>query len=149
MTLHSRSLFVAASLLLGALAAPAAEPSVPVEYNQDGSIKLPAEHLLEQIRETPYEERAALRARLAEAEKSFDERLPQWENQKNSLPEKERNAAESDFKQLLREREILRQKIDGVERAEKETWNSAKADLYSVLQNAIRTYKKLHARFRT
>ena len=147
MKLSPSTLFLATSLLLGAAAAPAAESTPPVQYNQDGSVKIPAELLLEEIRETPYAERAALRARLAEAEARFNDRLSEWENQKNSLPEKERNAAEADFKQLVREREILRQKIDGVERADKETWNSAKADLYSVLQNAIRTYRKLHARF--
>ena len=142
-----RSLFLAAGLLLVAPAIAVAETKPVPPLNQDGTAKIPAELLLEQIKETPYSERAALRARLAEAEARFADRLPEWNARKNSLPEKERNAADVDFKQLLREREVLRQKIDGVESAGKETWDSAKADLYSVLADAIRTYKKLSARF--
>lgn len=138
---------LAASLLLGALAVTAAEPDRSAPRNQDGSVKISAELLLDEIKRTPYAERAALRVRLAAGEARFADGLAEWEARKNSLPEKERIAAEADFKQLVRERDILRQKIDGVENAEKETWNSAKDDLYSVLANAIRTYKKLHARF--
>ena len=117
--------------------------------NQDGSVKIPAELLLDEIKQTPYAERAALRARLAESEKRMDDQMPEWEARKNSLPEKERIAAEDDFKQLKRSRENLRQKIDGVENASAETWNSAKADLHVVLLDTVQTYKKLRARFST
>jgi hypothetical protein len=147
MTPSLRSLILVAGLLLGGLSVTAAEPKPSAPLNQDGSVKIPAELLLDEIKQTPYAERAALRAKLAEAETRFADRMPEWEARKNSLPEKERNAAENDFKQLVRQREILRQKIDGVENAAAETWNSAKSDLYSVLQSAIRTYKKLLARF--
>lgn len=149
MTPYPRFLFLAASLLLGALAVTAADPKPSVPRNQDGSVKIPAELLLDEIKHTPYAERAALRAKLAESETRFADHLPEWEARKNSLPEKERVAAEADFKQLVRAREILRQKIDGVDIAAAETWESAKADLYVVLLDAVQTYKKLRARFPT
>jgi hypothetical protein len=147
MTPYSKFLFLAAGLLLGASAIMAAEPKPSAPLNQDGSVKIPAELLLNEIKQTPYAERAALRAKLAESEARFADKLPEWEARKNSLPEKERIAAEGDFKRLVRDREILRQKIDGVENAQEETWESAKSDLYSVLQATVRSYKKLHARF--
>jgi hypothetical protein len=145
----SQILFLAAGLLLGALAVTAAEPKPSAPLNQDGTAKIPAELLLAEIKQTSYAERAALRAKLAEAEKQLDDRMPEWETRKNSLPEKERSAAEADFKQLVRAREVLRQKIDGVENAAEETWESAKGDLYVVLLDAVQTYKKLQARFRS
>lgn len=147
MTAHPKSLFLAAGLLLGVATMTAAEsnPSAPVD--QDGSVRTPAELLLDEIKRTPYSERATLRARLTVAEQRMDDRMPEWETRKNSLPEKERTAAEADFKQLKRSREILRQKIDGVDVSSEETWNSAKADLYVVLLDAVQTYKKLRARF--
>lgn len=144
---YSKFFCLAAGLLLGSFAVTAAETKPSAPLNQDGSVKIPAELLLEEIKQTPYAERAALRAKLAEAETQMDDRMPEWETRKNSLPEKERIAAESDFKQLKRSREVLRQKIDGVEMAAEETWNSAKADLYVVMLDAIQTYKKLRARF--
>ena len=147
MTPYLKSLFLAAGMLLGALAVTAAEPKPSAPLNQDGSVKIPAELLLDEIKQTPYAERATLRARLTDAEKRMDDLMPEWEARKNSLPEKERIAAEADFKQLKRSREILRQKIDGVDMAAEETWNSAKADLYVVLLDAVQTYKKLQARF--
>jgi len=149
MTTPLRLPFLAASLLLALPAATAAEPTPAVPLNQDGTARIPAELLLDKIKATPYAERAALRAELAAAEERFGDRLQEWERLKNSLPEKERNAAEADFKQLVRDRENLRQKIDGVENAGKETWESAKSDLHSVLQSAIRTYRKLSARFKS
>jgi hypothetical protein len=144
---HSKSLFFAAGLLLGAVVAVAAEstPSTPVD--QDGSARIPAEMLLDEIKQTPYAGRAKLRERLNVAEKRMDDRMPEWEARKNSLPEKERIAAEMEFKQLKRSREVLRQKIDGVDFSSEETWNSAKGDLYVVLLDAVQTYKKLRARF--
>ena len=149
MTQYPKSLFLAAGLLLGAVAVTAAESKPSAPLNQDGSVKIPAELLLDEIKQTPYAERAALRARLAESEKRMDDQMPEWEARKNSLPEKERIAAEADFKQLKQSREILRQKIDGVEHASAETWNSAKADLHVVLLDTVQTYKKLRARFST
>jgi hypothetical protein len=147
MSTYRHPLFFAAGLMLGAVAAWAAETKSSAPVNQDGSAKIPAELLLEEIKHTPYAERSALRAKLAESEARFADRLPEWETRKNSLPEKERIAAEADFKQLVQAREILRQKIEGVELSSEETWNSAKADLYVVLLDAIHTYKKLRARF--
>jgi hypothetical protein len=141
--------FFAAGLLLAVPALTAAEPRASAPLNQDGSVRIPAELLADQIKATPYEGRAELRAKLIEAEARFSDRLGEWENKKNSLPEKERNAAEADFKQLVRDREILRQKIDGVESAGKETWESAKSDLHTILLDAIRTYRKLSARFKS
>jgi len=147
MTPYPKSLFVAASLLLGAVAVTAAESKPSAPLNQDGSAKIPAELLLDEIKQTPYADRAALRAKLSVAETRMDDQMPEWEARKNSLPEKERIAAEADFKQLKRSREILRQKIDGVDMASAETWNSAKTDLYVVLLDTVQTYKKLRARF--
>jgi hypothetical protein len=109
--------------------------------------KLPAELLLAEIKATPYAGRAALKEKLKAAETRMDDRLPGWEAKKNALPEKERIAADGDFKQLVKQREVLRQKIDGVEYADEATWNSAKSELYVVLQNAITTYKKLQSQF--
>jgi len=149
MTQYTKSLFLAAGLLLAAVAVTAAESKASAPLNQDGSVKIPAELLLDEIKQTPYADRAALRARLAESEKRMDDQMPEWEARKNSLPEKERIAAEADFKQLKQSREILRQKIDGVENASAETWNSAKADLHVVLLDTVQTYKKLRARFST
>jgi len=106
-----------------------------------------AESLLAEIKATPYAGRAALRTRLATAETRFGDKLPEWAAKKNNLPEKERLAAGADFNQLVRMREVLRQKIDGVENAEEATWNSAKSDLYSMLKSTVDTYNKLKARF--
>jgi predicted metal-dependent hydrolase len=142
-----RALVLIAGLLVAGLPAVTAQSQPPVVRNPDGSIRIPAELLLDEIKATPYENRAALRQKLAEAEKRFADRLPEWESRKNALPEKERLAAEADFNRLLRAREVLRQKIDTVELAGKETWESAKSDLHVVLLNTIEIYKKLHARF--
>jgi hypothetical protein len=147
MTPYLKFLSLAACLLLGAVAVTAAESKPSAPLNQDGSVKIPAELLLVEIKQTAYAERAALRSKLAAAETRMDDQMPEWEARKNSLPEKERIAAEDDFKQLKRSRENLRQKIDGVEMASAETWNSAKEDLYVVLLEAVQTYKKLRARF--
>jgi hypothetical protein len=109
--------------------------------------KIPAEVLLSEIKATPYAGRASLKEKLKAAEVRMDDRLPGWEAKKNALPEKEKNVAESAFKELVTQREVLRQKIDGVEYADETTWTSAKSELYVVLQNAITTYKKLQSQF--
>jgi hypothetical protein len=114
---------------------------------QPANGKIPAEILLTDIKATPYADRATLKEKLKAAEARMDDRLPGWEAKKNALPEKEKSVAESAFKQLVKQREILRQKIDGVEYADEVTWNSAKSELTVVLQNAITTFKKLQSQF--
>src|SRR5688572_11775696 len=145
---YPRVLFLAAGLMLGAVVVVAAASNSSAPVDQDGSVRTPAELLLDEIKRTPYAERAKLRERLDVAERRMDDRMPEWEARKNALPEKERIAAEGEFTQLKRSREILRQKIEGVDLSSEETWNSAKADLYVVLLDAVQTYKKLRARFK-
>ncbi|MGC4075042.1 MAG: hypothetical protein QM760_21585 [Nibricoccus sp.] len=111
--------------------------------------KTPAETLLAEIKQTPYSARSALREKLKLAEAQFDEKLPEWEAQKSNLPSEKKSEADAVFKQLVRDREILRQKIDTVESASVETWNSAKDELYTSLQNTISTYNRLKAIFQS
>lgn len=109
--------------------------------------KTPAETLLTEIKGTPYSGRTALREKLKAAEALFSEKLPEWESRKDALPSEKKAEAETIFKQLVTDREVLRQKIDGVEDAQAETWNSAKSELYTALQNTISTYNRLKAIF--
>lgn len=109
--------------------------------------KLPSEILLAEIKPTPYAERAALRAKLADAETHFGDKLPEWEAKKNALPEKERAAADLTFKRLSAARVVLEQKIDAVDHADAITWESAKSDLYTLMQNTIAIYRTLQGQF--
>jgi len=143
--------FILCLLVMGFLAsslpAIAAEKTKPAPRNPDGTVMIPGEILLAEIKATPWSGRDALRTRVKEAETSYGYQLPEWEARKNSLPEPERSAAEAEFKQLVRARETLRQKIDGLESAGAETWESAKHDLYVAIQGTVATFKKLKARF--
>lgn len=109
--------------------------------------KTPAEALLAEIKPTPYSARNALRDKLKEAEARFAEKIPEWESKKDALPSEKKSEAEAIFKQLVTDREILRQKIDAVEDAQAETWTSAKSELYTALQNTISTYNRLKVIF--
>ena len=117
---------------------PAAAQSAP---------PLPAEILLAEIKTAPYADREALKAKLQAAETRFGDRIPEWEAMKNNLPEKQKMAADVNFKQLVRLREDLRHQIDGVQGAQAATWNSAKHTLEVSLQNTIQTFKQLQLQF--
>lgn len=106
-----------------------------------------AQEIADQIKEAPYKDRAALLTRLKTAETRFDEKLPEWESRKNALPEKERKEAEGYFKELVKQREILRQRIDALDTASAETWTSAKHDTRMALLNALGAYQNLRGRF--
>lgn len=106
-----------------------------------------AQEIADQIKDTPYKDRAALLTRLKTAETRFDEKLPEWESRKNALPEKERKAAEVYFQKLVEQRGILRQRIDALDTAPAETWTSAKHDTRIALLNALGAYQQLRGRF--
>ena len=135
-------LLLAAGLFLANVTASAADAGKSAPRNPDGTLMIPAETLLAEIKTTPYSGRSALKAKIQDAEARFSARLPEWEARKNNLPEK-------DGKKVyrVRMREVLRQKIDSVESAEEATWNSAKQDLYSSMLNTIQIFKKLQAQF--
>jgi hypothetical protein len=135
-------LWVAGSFCV-CLPATAADAAKPVPLNQDGTPKIPAELLMMDVKATPYSGRAALKEKLRQGEVKFDTRLPEWEARCNALPEKERKAAAADLKELKRMREVLRDKLDQLDAASVETWNSVKYDLYVAMLNAVSTYKKL------
>jgi hypothetical protein len=143
----------AAALLFALMIMPApdtraqAAPAEPSAKPDEAPAPLPAETLLAEIKATRYADRTALRTRLQNAERHFADKLNAWEAKKNALPEKERADADEVFKRLAAQREVLRQKIDGVEDAREETWKSATSELYVVLQNAISTYRQLQALF--
>lgn len=106
-----------------------------------------AQEIADQIKETPYKDRAALLTRLKTAETRFDEKLPEWESRKNALPEKERKEADVYFQKLVEQRGILRQRIDALDTASAETWISAKHDTRTALLNALGAYQQLRGRF--
>ncbi len=106
-----------------------------------------AQEIADQIKDTPYKDRADLINRLKVAETRFDEKLPEWESRKNALPEKERKAAEKYFQELVKQREILRQRLDLLDTASAETWVSTKHEVRIALLNALGAYQQLHARF--
>jgi hypothetical protein len=145
--LPGHGLLLVVALFLLQLTPVAAQTKSEAPRNPDGSVMLPGEILVGEIKAASWSDRSALRAKLQAAEASFNQRLPEWETKKNALPEKERIAAEADFKSLVRQRGILRQKIEAVDDATADTWNSAKSELTSVLQTTIQIFKKLSARF--
>jgi hypothetical protein len=141
MKMSLRLCALAAGLALAPFAGAATIPLVGT------AIEKAAQALADEIQETSYQDRSALLLKLQAAEMRFDEKLPEWETRKNSLPEKERKEAEVYFRKLVGEREILRQRMDTLDLATAETWVSAKHDLRLALLNALGAYQQLRERF--
>ncbi|GEM_PF-6224779 len=88
----------------------------------------------EKSREATYAQRAAVRERMAAAERSLDATIEQWSAKKDSVVEDMRPSVDAALTELRNARAVLDQKIEALGNASEETWNSVKAELNTAWQ---------------
>lgn len=136
------------ALFAGAIAVTAAEvgevrnSSNPDSWQSDkmvartvaAEVKAVVGESWEKVKEATFAQRAAVRTAMTSAEAALDTSIVEWTARKDALAVEVRPAASTALEEVRNAREVLRQKVDALDNATVETWNSVMSELDSAWQ---------------
>ena len=88
----------------------------------------------EKVKEATFAQRATVGTAMTSAEAALDTSIVEWTARKDALAVEVRPAASTALEEVRNAREVLRQKVDGLDNATVETWNSVMSELDSAWQ---------------
>lgn len=135
----------------------ATQPSSTTTGDAWGSTKASAQAAAAKTRETlseawekskdaTFRQREAVRKRMAEAEAVLDTRILEWTAKKDAVAEEVKPMVTAAHKEVIEARAVLAQKVEALDNATEETWNSVKAELDTAWQRMTTAVSDLSAK---
>jgi hypothetical protein len=103
----------------------------------------------EKSKDATFAQRKAVSERMKAAETSLDMRIREWTAKKDAVVDEARPAVSAAYKEVGEAREVLSQKIDALDNATEETWNSVKSELDTAWQRMTAASADLAAKIRS
>ena len=140
--LPALALFAGASVLSGAELGDVQNSSNPDSWQAEkvaaravaAEVKAVVGESWEKVKEATFAQRAAVRSTMTNAEAGLDTNIVEWTARKDALAVEARPAASTALEEVRNAREVLRQKVDGLDNATVETWNSVMSELDAAWQ---------------
>lgn len=103
----------------------------------------------EKSKDATFKQREAVRERMRSAEASLDAKILEWTAKKDAVTDEARPAVAAAHKEVSEARAVLAQKIEALDNATEETWNSVKAELNTAWQRMTTAASDLAAKLQS
>ncbi|ATC62719.1 hypothetical protein CMV30_01355 [Nibricoccus aquaticus] len=103
----------------------------------------------EKSKDATFKQREMVREHMKAAEASLDAKIIEWNAKKDAAKEDAKPAIAAARKEVAEAREVLSQKINALDNATEETWNSVKAELNTAWQRMTSAAADLAAKLQS
>jgi predicted nucleic acid-binding Zn-ribbon protein len=103
----------------------------------------------EKTKDATFKQREVVRERMKGAEASLDAKIVEWTAKKETVSDEAKPAVDAAHKEVREAREVLSQKINALDNATEETWNSVKAELNTAWQRMVTAVSDLTAKLQS
>ena len=118
-------------------------------YSAAASARSAISEAWEKSKDASFRQREVLRERMRVAEASLDQKIVEWNARKDAVAEDMRPTVSAAQREVSEAREVLRQKVDALDNATEETWNSVKAELDTAWQRMTTAVGNLTAKLQS
>jgi hypothetical protein len=118
-------------------------------YSAAASARAAISEAWENSKDATFRQREVVRERMRVAEASLDQKIVEWTAKKDAVAEEARPTVAAAQREVSEAREVLRQKIDALDNATEETWNSVKAELNTAWQRMTTAVSDLTAKLQS